>query len=105
MSKTMNKVEVLNAVETILQLRFITVTAYTHMNDPRTVHVRIGDIGAIEEQPDDSRKEYKTGIALKYYPDKVMLLKDTYDQIIKKIDDVRHEIYEEIISDVKEQEK
>lgn len=105
MSITMNKVEVLKAVETILQSRFITVTAYTQMNESRTVHVRIGDIGAIEEQPDDSRKEYKTGIALKTYPDKVMLLKDTYDQIIKKIDTVRDEICREIISDVKEQEK
>ena len=105
MSIMMNKVEVLKAVETILQSRFITVTAYTQMNEPRTVHVRIGDIGAIEEQPDDSRKEYKTGISLKTYPDKVMLLTDTYDQIIKKIDDVRCEIYEEMISDVKEQEK
>lgn len=101
----MDKVEVLKAVETILQSRFITVTAYTQMNEPRTVHVRIGDIGAIEEQPDDSRKEYKTGIALKTYPDKVMLLKDTYEQIIEKVDAVRNEICREILTDVKEQEK
>ena len=101
----MNKFEVIKAIETTLQSRFITVTAYTQMNEPRTVHVRIGDIGAIEEQPDDSRKEYKTGIALKTYPDKVMLLKDTYEQIIEKVDAVRNEICREIISDVKEQEK
>ena len=100
--KTELAIKAMKDVEELLQLRFITVTPYTQLNEPRTVHVRIGDIGAIEEQPDDSRKEYKTGIALKTYPDKVMLLTDTYDEVMGKIDYIRNEILNDFMYKEKE---